>query len=109
MGRNEHFLRLLASSKPSVKKKLIQHASRDQMDSLSELALKLLSGVIPLKANHYKKLKRHAQKLRTLAKKKGSVKRRKDLLVRNQRGGFLTVLAGLLAPLALNLISKLVK
>ena len=79
------------------------------MDTLSELALNLLSGVIPLEANHYKKLKRHAQKLRTLAQKRRSVKRRKELLVRNQRGGFLTVLAGLLAPLALNLISKRVK
>ena len=83
LDRNEHFLRLLASSKPSVKKKLVQHATKDQVDTLSELALNVLSGVIPLEARRYKKLKRHAQKLRALAKKKGSVKRRKELLVRN--------------------------
>ena len=64
-----------------MKKKLVEHATKDQMDTLSELALNLLSGVIPLEASHYNKLKRHAQKLRALAKKKGSMKRRTQLLV----------------------------
>ena len=64
------------------------------MDTLSELALNLLIVVVPLEANHYNKLKRYAQKLRALAKKKGSMKRRKQLLVGQQRG-FLPVLAAL--------------
>ena len=64
---------------------LVQNATKDQLDTLSELALNLLSGVIPLEANHYNSPKRHAQKLRALAQKKGSMKRTKQLLV---RGGF---------------------
>ena len=106
LNRNAHFLRLLSSSKPSVKKKLVEHATKDQVDTLSELALNVLNGVIPLESRQFNKLKRHAHKLRTLARKRGSVKRRKQLLVRNQRCGFLPLLAAL-APIALNLIIKL--
>ena len=108
LNRNTHFLRLLASSKPGVKKKLVEHATKDKMDTLSELALNLLSDVIPLEANHYNKLKRHAKKLRALAKRKDSVKRRKQLLVWQQHGGFLPLLAAL-TLLAIGLFSKLFK
>ena len=38
LDRNAQFLRLLSSSKPSVKKKLAQQATKDQVDTLSELA-----------------------------------------------------------------------
>ena len=89
LDRNAHFL-------------CLRHATKDQM------ALNLLSGVIPLEASHYNKLKRHAQKLRALPERKDSLKRRKQLLVRQQRGGFLPFLAAL-APLAINLYSKLFK
>ena len=108
LDRNAHFLRLLFSSKPSLKKKLIEHATKDQVDTLSELALNVLKGTISLESNQFNKLKRHAHKLRSLARKRGSVKRRKQLLVRNQRGGFLPLLAAL-APIALSLISKILK
>ena len=50
--------------------RLVHVGSKDQMDTLSELALNLLSGVIPSETNHYNKLKRHAQTLRALAEKK---------------------------------------
>ena len=82
LDRNAHFLRLLASSKPSVKKQLVEHTTKDQMDMLSELVFNLLSGVIPLEASSYNKLIKRRQKLRALAKKKGSMKRTKQLLVR---------------------------
>ena len=108
LDRNAHFLRLLSSWKPRLKKKLIEHATKDQVDTLSELALSVLKGTIPLESRQFNKLKRHAHKLRRLARKRGSVKQRKQLLVRNQRSGFLPLLAAL-APLALNLISKILK
>ena len=108
LDRNAHFLRLLSSSKPRLKKKLIEHATKDQVDTLRELALNVLKGAIPLESRQFNKLKRHAHKLRRLARKRGSVKRRKQLLVRNQRAGFLPLLAAL-APLVLNLISKILK
>ena len=50
LDRNAHFLRLLSSSKPRLKKKLIEHATKDQVDTLSELALNVLKGTIPLES-----------------------------------------------------------
>ena len=108
MHRNAHFLRLLASSKPNVKKKLVQYATKDQVDTLSELALNLLNGAIPLQPRQFNQFRRHAQKLRTLARKKGSMKQKKRLLVgRNQRGGMLPSLLPLLISLAPMVIEKL--
>ena len=37
LDRNTHFLRLLASSKPSEKKKLVEHVTKDQMDTRTGL------------------------------------------------------------------------
>ena len=58
LDRNAHFLRLLFYSR--LKKKLIEHATKDQVDTLSELALNVLKGTIPLESRQFHKLKRHA-------------------------------------------------
>jgi hypothetical protein len=76
------------------RKKLIRKASRDNIDALSEVALNTLLGNVPLKDEQKKKLKRHRTKIRQLAHRRTSTKKKKILLV--QQGGFLPLL---LAPL----------
>ena len=109
MKRNRDFLKLLSTSKPSSRRSLVQHASRDQIDTLSEIALNLLNDNIPTRPTQSNRLQQYARQLRHLARRKGSLKGKKALLTRNQRGGFLAALASILAPLAIGLVEKLFK
>lgn len=101
LERNSEFINNLFKSPFKSRKRLINKASRDNIDSLSEIALNILKGNVSLSPQHKKKLKKHKEKLRNLAQKNISFKKRKGLLV--QRGGFLPLL---LAP-ALSLLGGL--
>lgn len=89
LRRNAPMLRMLCHTKPSVTKAVIKGAPTDLIDALSECCLNILKGNVPLSSAQKKRLARHKQGLRTLAKKGTSVKRRKQIL---QTGGFLPLL-----------------
>ena len=89
LRRNVPMLRLLCHSKPSVIKAVMKGASPDLLDSLSECSLNILKGNVRLTSAQKKRLTRHKQGLRALAKKGTGLKRRKQLL---QKGGFLPAL-----------------
>ena len=78
----------------------LEHATKDQVDTLSELALNALKTV--------QQTQTARPQAENVGQKRGSVKRRKQLLVQNTRGGFLPLLAAL-APISLSLITKLFK
>lgn len=109
LKRNSEFLQSLLSKKGNKRKRLINKASMDQIDSLSEIALNIIKGKVNISPVHKKKLNRHKEKIRKLAKKI-SLKARKRILV--QRGGFLplliTPILSLLGALAGKAISKAV-
>jgi len=87
--RNKTFLQEVSKCKPTVRRKLIKNASKDNIDALSEVAMNTLLGNVPLSDLHKKKLKRHKFSIRKLAKKI-SLKAKKKFLV--QKGGFLPLL-----------------
>jgi len=93
--RNASFFKTLlcGGKQKKSRQKIIRQASTDNIDALSEIALNLLKGNIPLNTKEKKKLKRHKDKIRKLGKRNVSTKKKKTLLV--QEGGFLPLL---LAP-----------
>ena len=74
--------------------------------TLSECSKNVLKGNLSLGAAQKRKLSKYRKSLRTLSKKTGSVKRKKALLM---KGGFVGALAGIVAPLLINLVSKALK
>ena len=81
---------------------MITPANRRQIESISEIALNLLKGNIFIPKSSFERLKSYKDKLLYLTQKKPSLKQKKEVL--NQKGGFLPVLAGLVAPLAVDLL-----
>ena len=75
--------------------------------AIGEVALNLLKGNIKVPTSSCKRLKPHNSKLLYLTRKKPSLKKKKEVL--NQKGGFLPALAALVAPLAVDLLSKMFK
>lgn len=82
-------LRLLCGAKPAVIKAVLKGASPDLIHALCECSLNILKGHVQLTPAQKKRLSRHKQNLRVLAKKTTSVKHRKQIL---QKGGFLQAL-----------------
>jgi len=91
--RNLNFIKNIYKCKGDKRKKLISTATKDNIDSISEIALNTLKGNVPIQLNSLKKLKRHANSVRKISRKGVSVKERKRVL--QQEGGFLPLI---LAP-----------
>lgn len=102
--KHQPFLHLLARSRPKQRKILLRQATKDELLSLFEICLNIIKGNIPLKAEDFKKLKRHKGLLRTLSDKKVTLKHKKKLI--NQKGGFIANLAAFAIPLIASLLKK---
>ena len=90
---------------------VIQSADKALIDCLSECALNILHGNVPLTEEQKKKLKRHKRKLRALSFKRVPVNYKKEML---QSGGFLGALLGPLAatvltPVVSSVVEKVLK
>ena len=88
-------------------KEMIAHVNKGQMETIGEIALNLLKGNIMIPDSSFKWLKPHKSNLFHLTRKKPSLKHKKAVL--NQKGGFLSTLATLIAPLATELLGKVFK
>lgn len=86
-------LHALAKAKPSVLKRQIQLLPSPVIKTLKRLSKNYLKGNIVLSPSQLKKVRRHKDVLRKLAKSKTSLKQSRSLL---QRGGFIS---SLLLPL----------
>ena len=89
MKRNASLLRLLQKLKPNALKAVMKVAPPDLIKALSECGLNVLKGNVKLNPAQKKKLCRYKNKLRALAIKKTSMKKRKEIL---QSGGFIGAL-----------------
>ena len=79
--KNADFLRLLLSTPSRVQRtSLLKSITQDQLSALGTVATNLLQGSIPFTSSYKKKLKRHRVAIRTIADKKVSVKKRKQVL-----------------------------
>jgi hypothetical protein len=106
MKRNFKFLQNLVKCGKGKRKCLINSASTDNINAISEAALNTLRGNIPLNKRQKSKLKKYKSKIRSLAKRRLSTKKRKLLLV--QEGGVLPVLLAPLLSILAGVASKAV-
>ena len=67
---------------------LLQHANKDQINAVSEMVLNLLKNNIPVKPQTLRTLQRHKNVLREVGKRKNSVKRRRQHLLKQTGVGF---------------------
>ena len=67
---------------------LLQHANKDQINAVSEMVSNLLKNRIPVKLQTLRTLQRHKKVLREVGKRKNSVKRRREHLLKQTGSGF---------------------
>lgn len=90
-------LKLLVQCPAKTRKAYISEGGPGLIKAVCECALNILKGRVPLSSTQKARLKRHKKDLRTLTRKKTSLKTKKRIL---QKGGFLhPLLAPLLAPI----------
>ncbi len=88
-------VRILSLATPRVRKQLVQQGGREIVDCISECCVNILKGNVRLSPKQKSCLSKHKQKLREIAKKKVSLKQKKQII---QHGGF--PLGAILAPVA---------
>ena len=108
--RQAPVLRVLAKAHPHVCQSILRGADKDLLQCLSECALNVVKGNVPLTVAQKNKLIKYKQKLRKVADKKVSLKQKHKII---QTGGFAAALlapiaAKVLAPLAFKAIGSLV-
>ena len=89
LRRNADSICVLAKAQPRLAKQLIAGADHNLLNALSECASNILKGNLPLRPDQKRKLS----------------KSKKALLM---KGGFVGALAGVLAPLLINSVPKLI-
>ena len=93
LKRHCNTLKRLSRSKPSISRPIIRDASKDLLNTISECSYNVLKGVVPLTTKQKSRLCKYKTKLRQIANKKVSQKRKRAILM---RGGFL---GALLSPI----------
>lgn len=97
--QNIEFLRKLVQSNLRQRKKLIKTAKTSNLNAISEIALNLKNGNLPVHPKFRQKLKKFRNSVLKVANKKFSVNKKKQILLQN--GGVLPLLASpFLATLA---------
>lgn len=99
--RQAHILATLSKAHPSVCNLILKNADKDLLKCLSECAYNILKGNVDLSPSEKTKLTKYKQKLRQVADKKTSLKKKHRLI---QVGGFIPAL---LAPLLTSIIAPL--
>jgi len=87
---NLDFIKAVGDKNSKKRQNLIKSASEDNILSLVEIAHNTLKGKLPLDESTEKKLNRHRRSIRQLANTKGSIKTKKNILIK--KGGFLPLL-----------------
>lgn len=96
-------LRVISMAPAKLQKQLLKKIDSRCIKTICECTLNTLKGNIRLSKKQKKSLSKHKNTLRTLAFKKLSLKKKRNLLVQ-KGGGFLS----LLLPSAISLISGLI-
>jgi len=82
IARQTPFLKLLYSCSPIQRKSLIQYVDNEQLTALSQIALNILRGNIPITRAYKKKLKQYKEVIRSLASRRVSRSRKKETLLK---------------------------
>ena len=95
MKRQTPFLRtLFREADKRRRQSLLEHSNKDQINAVSELVLNVLKKRVPVSPQIIRTLDPYKTTLRELAKRKQSLKRRKQLLIRQTGGAFWKGLEG---------------
>ena len=100
--RQFHLLKFIASLPKKQQAEVLALAPKELVRAYSEGALNILKGNVKLSDKQFKSLKRQGVKLKTLANRKSSNKKKKNVI---QTGGFLGILSSILIPAIAGLIS----
>ena len=95
-------LQTLMSSKPILRKAIIDHATPDLIHAVTEIVYNMLKGVIELTPDQKRRLSRHKEEFHALVNKKLSLKKKRKIL--NQKGTGAALAA--LIPIALTLLAN---
>ena len=106
LEKHKDTLLVLTKAKPKLIKRIISTAPKSLIHALAECALNILHGRVPLTPFQKDKLSKFKNKLRSLTVKRLSLENKKKVL---QTGGFVGLLASLIAPLIFEGIGTLVK
>ena len=88
LRKQKPFLQTILNEANRYKRQdMLTHANAEQINALSEMTLNLLKKNIPVTPATVKKLTRHKTLLRDLSKRRNSVKRRREQLIRQQGQG----------------------
>lgn len=79
---------LLREAKHRKRKALLHHANKEQINAVSELVMNLVKKRVPVSPKIVRTLLPYKNVLRTLSKRKQSVKARKQLLASQEGGAF---------------------
>ena len=89
-------VRILSLATPQARKQLVHEGNRELIDCVSECCANILKGNVPLTPKQKSILCKHKSKLRTVAQKKVSLKKKKEII---QKGGFLGAILGPVASI----------
>ena len=78
---------VLKEANRKKRQELLHHTNTDQINAISEVVLNLLKNKIPLTPDLMAKLRPHKKALRTLGERRQSVKKRRELLMRQRGSG----------------------
>ena len=103
--KRKDYLSLLANAKDRKRRKaLLEIATKNEIDSLSEIIWNLVNGKVRVSPSKLKQLRKVKKHLHHLTNKRLSYKKRKNILMKTpQQGGFLTALL----PVALSVLGSL--
>ena len=104
--RNLPFIKSLFRQANRYKRQaMLRHANKDQINAVSEIVLNLLKNKIPVQPPLMARLRRHKRALCEIGKKKNSVKRRREVLMRQRGSGLWTLINHLLCQCPLRRLS----
>jgi lipoate synthase len=101
--RNKCFLHACRAKRKDKINQCLQNASKDQIDTLSECALNIYKGNIPIGKRTVERLRPYKKHLKTLGLTQLSTEKKKRIL---QKGGFLPILGAIASALLTSLLTK---
>ena len=89
LRRQRPFLQsVLKEANQKKRQQMLTYANADQINAISEMVVNLLKKRVPIKPQTLAKLKRHKTVLREVGRRRNSLKRRREHLLKQTGQGF---------------------
>ncbi len=104
LRKNIDLLKVLSKAKPKLRQAILKNLGTDTIRCICECAHNVLNGNLRLSPKQRKDLLKYRKPLRELASKRGSLTRKKKVLI--QKGGLVTAVLGPLLAVAASLLAE---